>query len=316
MVKKAGKKILVTGGAGYIGSVLVPELLKSGYRITVLDNFMYGQNSLLDCCADKDFNVVRGDTRDEAVLKPLLKNADYIIPLAALVGAPLCNKDKTGAVTVNRDAVGLIAKLASKEQRIIIPTTNSGYGIGQKGVYCTEESPLNPITLYGNVKMEAEKIVLERGNSISFRLATVFGTSPRMRIDLLVNDFTFRAVRDKFVIVFEGHFKRNYIHVRDVARVFIHAVENFSKMKNEAYNVGLSDANLSKLELCAKIKEEIPGFVYLESPVGEDPDKRDYVVSNEKIEKTGFKPVYSLEMGIRELIKGYKIISNNGYSNV
>jgi nucleoside-diphosphate-sugar epimerase len=219
-------------------------------------------------------------------------------------------------VTINRDAVASIAKLASKEQRIIIPTTNSGYGIGQKGVYCTEDSPLNPITLYGKVKMEAEKIILDRGNSISFRLATVFGSSPRMRIDLLVNDFVYRAVKDRFVVVFEGHFKRNYIHVRDVARAFIHAMNNFDKMKNEPYNVGLSEANLSKLELCAKIKEQVPDFVYLESSIGEDPDKRNYIVSNEKIEKTGFKPLYSLDFGIKELIKGYRIINNSIYGNV
>jgi len=316
MGKDAGKSVLVTGGAGYIGSTMVPELLRLGYKVTVLDIFMYDQNSLLNCCANENFNVVKGDVRDESVLKPLLKNADYIIPLAALVGAPLCNRDKIGAATINRDAVGLIAKLVSKEQRIIIPTTNSGYGIGQKGVYCTEETSLNPITLYGKVKMEAEKIVLDRGNSISFRLATVFGMSPRMRIDLLVNDFVYRAVKDKFVVIFEGHFKRNYIHVRDVARAFIHAMDNFDKMKNEPYNVGLSEANISKLELCAKIKEQIPDFVYLESPIGEDPDKRDYIVSNDKIEKTDFKPAHSIEMGIKELIKGYKIISNSKYGNI
>lgn len=314
--KSEKRNILVTGGAGYIGSILVPELLRKGHSVTVLDNFMYGQNSLLDCCVYGNFEVVRGDTRDEAILKPLLKTAEYIIPLAALVGAPLCNKDKVGAVTVNRDAIILITKLASKQQRIIIPTTNSGYGIGQKGVFCTEKSPLNPITLYGRVKMEAEKAVLERGNSISFRLATVFGMSPRMRIDLLVNDFTYRGVKDRFVVIFEGHFKRNYIHVRDVARAFIHAIDNFETMKNEPYNVGLTDANISKLELCVKIKEYIPDFVYLESEVGQDPDKRDYIVSNEKIEKTGFKPIYSLDTGIKELIKGYKIISNSVYSNV
>jgi len=308
--------VLVTGGAGYIGSVLVPELLRNGYKVTVLDNFMYRQNSLLECAANDNFDVIRGDARDESILKDILRKVDYIIPLAALVGAPLCSRDKIGAVTINRDAVASIAKLASKEQRIIIPTTNSGYGIGQKGVCCTEESPINPITLYGKVKMEAEKIILDRGNSISFRLATVFGMSPRMRIDLLVNDFTYRAVRDGFVVVFEGHFKRNYIHVRDVARVFMHAMDNFTKMKNEAYNVGLSEANISKLELCAKIKEQVADFVYLESPLGEDPDKRDYIVSNEKIEQTGFKPIHSLEMGIRELIKGYKILCNNAYGNV
>jgi nucleoside-diphosphate-sugar epimerase len=197
-----------------------------------------------------------------------------------------------------------------------MPTTNSGYGIGQKGVFCTEKTPLNPISLYGKAKVEAEKIILEKGNAISLRLATVFGMAPRMRIDLLVNDFTYRAVNDRFVVVFEGHFKRNYIHIRDVARVFIHAIDNFDKMKDEPYNVGLSEANLSKLELCQKIKDVLPDFVYLEAPIGEDPDKRDYIVSNEKIEATGFKPAYSLEFGIRELIKGYKIIVNSKYSNV
>lgn len=308
--------VLVTGGAGYLGSILVPELLKLGHSVTVLDNFMFQQNSLLECCAYENFDVVRGDARDENILKTLLQKVDYIIPLAALVGAPLCSRDKIGTITTIRDAVASVVKLSSKEQRIIIPTTNSGYGIGQKGVYCTEETPLKPISLYGKAKVEAEKIVLDKGNSISFRLATVFGMSPRMRIDLLVNDFTYRAVKDRFVVIFEGHFKRNYVHIRDVARAFIHAVDNFDTMKNEPYNVGLSDANLSKLELCVKIKEQVHDFVYLESPVGEDPDKRDYIVSNEKIEKTGFKPIFSLEMGIKELIKGYKIITNSRYSNI
>lgn len=308
--------ILVTGGAGYLGSVLVPELLKLGHKVTVLDTFMFGQSSLLECCAYPDFNVVRGDAREEDTLKSRLKNVDYIIPLAALVGAPLCSRDKIGTLTTNRDAIISLAKLASKEQRIIYPCTNSGYGIGQKDIYCTEETPLKPISLYGIAKVEAEKALLDRGNSISLRLATVFGMSPRMRIDLLVNDFTYMAVKDHFVVIFEGHFKRNYIHIRDVARAFIHAMDNFDSMKNEPYNVGLSDANLSKLELCAKIKEQVPDFVYLEAPIGEDPDKRDYIVSNEKIERTGFKPVYSLEMGIKELIKGYRIITNSKYSNV
>jgi len=311
-----GYNILVTGGAGYLGSILVPELLKSGHKVTVLDTFIFGQNSLLECCADDNFNVVRGDAREEDILKPLLQKNDYIIPLAALVGAPLCSRDRLGTVTTNRDAVALIAKLASKEQRIIYPCTNSGYGVGQKGIYCTEETPLKPISLYGIAKVEAEKALLDRGNSISLRLATVFGMSPRMRIDLLVNDFTHRAAKDRFVVVFEGHFKRNYIHIRDVARAFMHSMNNFESMKNEPYNVGLSDANLSKLELCAKIKEQIPDFVYLEAPIGEDPDKRDYIVSNEKIEGTGFKPKYSLEMGIKELIKGYRVITNSKYSNV
>lgn len=309
-------KILVTGGAGYIGSVLVPELLGLGYQVTVLDNFMYDQNSLLSCCNNDKFSVVRGDVRDEGVLKKLLKDIDIIIPLAALVGAPLCNSDKIGAVTINRDAVVSITKLSSKDQRIIIPITNSGYGIGQKDKYCTEETPLNPISLYGKTKVEAEKAVLERGNAISLRLATVFGASPRMRIDLLVNDFTYRAVKDRFIVIFEGHFKRNYIHICDVANAFIHCINNFEKMKDKPYNVGLSSANISKLELCQKIKEQLPNFVYMESKIGEDPDKRDYIVSNEKIEKTGFMPKYSLDDGIRELIKTYTIINNSIYGNI
>jgi nucleoside-diphosphate-sugar epimerase len=310
-----GFNILVTGGAGYIGSVLVPELLRLGHKVTVLDSFIFRQTTLLDCCVDEKFDVVRGDIRDEDILKPLIKKADYIIALAALVSAPFCNKDKVGAVTTNRDAIALIAKLASKEQRIIYPCTNSGYGIGQKDIYCTEETPMTPISLYGKTKVEGEKILLNRGNAISLRLATVFGMSPRMRLDLLVNDFTYRAVKDRFIIVFEGHFKRNYIHVRDVARAFVHSIDNFDKMKNEPYNVGLSSANLSKLELCVKIKEQVQDFVYLEAPIGEDPDKRDYIVSNEKIEKTGFKPAFTLDLGIRELIKGFRIIPNTKYTN-
>jgi len=310
------QRILVTGGAGYLGSILVPELLKLGHKVTVLDNFMYRQNSLLECCVNPDFNVVRADCRDESILKTILPNVDVIIPLAALVGAPLCNNDKIAAETINYGAVASITKLASPNQKIIIPTTNSGYGIGQKGIYCTEETPLNPITLYGKVKVQAEKAVLDRGNGVSLRLATVFGTAPRMRIDLLVNDFTYRAVKDRFIVIFEGHFKRNYIHIRDVARAFIHTLDNFETLKNTAYNVGLSSANISKLELCAKIKEYLPDFVYLESEVGEDPDKRDYIVSNEKIEKTGYMPKHSLDTGIQELIKGYKIINNSIYGNV
>ncbi|MBN1384027.1 MAG: NAD-dependent epimerase/dehydratase [Elusimicrobia bacterium] len=308
--------ILVTGGAGYIGSVLVPKLLELGNKVTVLDNFMYSQNSLAECCHYENFEIIRGDVRDEKLLKSALKNKDIIIPLAALVGAPLCNNDKTGAKTINTDAIKLIADSTDKNQKIIYPTTNSGYGIGQKGKYCTEETPLKPISLYGTTKTEAEKIILNRGNAVTFRLATAFGMSPRMRLDLLVNDFVYRAVNDRFIVIFEGHFKRNFIHIRDIARAFVHTIENFEKMKNECYNVGLSDANLSKLELCARIKKHLPDFVYLEATVGEDTDKRDYIVSNEKIEKTGFKPEFSLDTGIKELIKGYKIIKNCKYGNV
>jgi len=308
--------ILVTGGAGYLGSILVPELLAAGHRVTVLDNFMYQQNSLFSLCHLPNFAVVNGDARQEDVLKPLVKNADYVFPLAALVGAPLCKKDPIAASTTNRDAIATLGKLMSREQRMIIPITNSGYGVGEKGKYCDEGSPLRPVSLYGVVKVEAEKIALERESAISLRLATVFGMAPRMRIDLLVNDFVHRAVNDAAVVLFEAHFKRNFIHIRDVARAFMHGMTNFETMKGGPYNVGLSDANLSKAELCERIKKQLPKFVYLEAAVGEDPDKRDYIVSNSKIEATGFRPACSLDAGITELIKGYRMIRNTVYGNV
>jgi len=308
--------ILVTGGAGYLGSILVPALLERGHRVTVLDSFRFGQSPLNHVCSHPHFDVHRGDARDAELMRSLLKDTDVIIPLAALVGAPLCNADKTGAETVNRDAIIILTKLASRQQRILVPTTNSGYGIGEPGKFCTEEMPLRPISLYGRTKVEAEKAVLDRGNAISFRLATVFGMSPRMRVDLLVNDFVYRAVNDRAVVLFEAHFKRNYIHVRDVARAFLHGIENFTSMRDQAYNVGLSDANLSKAELCCRIKCHIPQFVFLEAPVGEDPDKRDYMVSNEKIERTGYRPAYSLDEGIAEMIKGFRMVRNTIHGNV
>jgi nucleoside-diphosphate-sugar epimerase len=309
-------KILITGGAGYIGSVLTPALLAAGHEVTVLDSFMFGQNSLADCCHYETFQVVRGDCRNEKLMTALLEDVDAIIPLAALVGAPLCSRDQIGTKTINQDAVEMLCRLARPEQKILMPVTNSGYGIGEAGKFCTEESPLRPISLYGTTKVAAEKAVLERGNSITFRLATVFGMSPRMRVDLLVNDFVYRAVYDRAVVIFEGHFKRNYIHIRDVAKVFLHGLDNFETMKGRAYNVGLEDANLSKLELCAEIQKYLPNFVYLEAPIGEDPDKRDYIVSNQRILATGFTPDWSLGRGIRELIKGYTILRNSVYSNV
>lgn len=308
--------ILVTGGAGYLGSIMVPALLDAGYRVTVLDNFMFKQNPLAHVCANPDFDVVRGDARDEALIKSLLGDVDVVIPLAALVGAPLCNNDQVGTVTINRDSVIMLTKQLSVDQRILMPITNSGYGIGEKGKFCTEETPLRPISLYGTTKVEAEAAALERGNAISFRLATVFGMAPRFRLDLLVNDFVYRAVNDRAVVLFEADFKRNYIHIRDVANVFLHGLANFDTMKNEPYNVGLSDANLSKRELCEKIHEHVPSFVFMEAPIGEDPDKRDYIVSNEKIEATGFMPQHSLDDGIRELIKGYTMVKNSMYGNV
>lgn len=310
------RNILVTGGAGYLGSTMVPELLNAGHKVTVLDNFMFGQNSLAHVCHHPNFSVVRGDIRVEATMRPLMKGADVIIPLAALVGAPLCSKDPVGATTTNHDAITLMLKLLSKDQIVLMPTTNSAYGTGDENNFCTEESPLRPISQYAIEKVGIEKELMQHPNFVSFRLATVFGMSPRMRIDLLVNDFTYRAVYDRFVVLFESQFKRNYIHVRDVMRVFLHAIQNYDKMKGQIYNVGLSDANVSKKELCQAIQRRLPEFVFLEAPVGKDPDQRNYIVSNAKIEATGFKPMYSLDFGIQELIKGYSMIRNTRYGNV
>lgn len=309
-------EIFVTGGAGYIGSILVPELLKMGHNITVLDNFMYKQSSLLGCCANENFQVINGDCRDEELLKKLVSGKDYIIPLGALVGFPLCDKDKIAATTTNLDAVKKILEIRNPDQHVIFPCTNSGYGLGQGQEYCTEESPISPISLYGKTKMAAEKAVLEAGNSVAFRFATLFGASPRMRTDLLVNDFVYRAVYDRSAIIFEGHFMRNYLHVRDAARAFVFAMEHFDEMKGQTFNCGLSNANLSKLELCAVIKKYVPNFTYLEADIDADPDKRNYLVSNEKIESLGFKPAYSLDDGIKELIKVYTMIKNSSYGNV
>jgi nucleoside-diphosphate-sugar epimerase len=308
-------KILITGGAGYLGSILVPHLLNLGHEVTVLDSLIYGQAPLLDRCIDPKFEFVYGDARDEDVLHRLVAKADCIVPLAALVGAPACQRDAIGAKSVNRDAVRLIARLRAKEQRVLFPTTNSGYGIGQEGIACTEDTPLRPISLYGTTKVEAEKLLLDSGEAVTFRLATVFGASPRMRLDLLVNDFVYRAVNDRAVVLFEAHFKRNYIHIRDVARVFSHGMDNYEAMKGRPFNVGLSDANLSKLELCEKIQKHMPEFVFSESQIGEDPDKRNYIVSNSRIEGTGWRPAYSLDNGIVELMKAYRIVRQRQYGN-
>ncbi len=310
-----GFNILVTGGAGYLGSILVPELLARGHHVTVLDNFMFRQNSLAQLCIDPHFSVVNGDVRSAEVVNPLLKKADIIIPLAALVGAPLCNKDPVGATTTNRDAIFSMLARLSPEQRVLMPTTNSAYGSGDENNFCDENSPLNPISHYAMEKVEVEKRLLAHGNAISYRLATVFGMAPRMRTDLLVNDFVYRAVYDRAVVLFESHFKRNYIHVRDVTRAFLHGIEHFDAMKGEIFNVGLSNANISKWELCEAIKKQLPSFVFVEAGEGKDPDQRNYIVSNQKIEKTGFEPAYSLDDGIAELMKGYVMIKNSCYGN-
>jgi nucleoside-diphosphate-sugar epimerase len=310
------EKILITGGAGYIGSILTPMLLNEGYDVTVLDMFYFNQATLLDSCINPNFHIIRGDCRNEETVKAAIEGKDYIIPLAALVGFPLCKQDEIAARTTNLEAIEMLLRLRKPEQRVIYPCTNSGYGVGEDGKFCTEDSPLNPISLYGVTKVEAEKAVLQAGNSLTFRFATVFGASPRMRTDLLVNDFVYRAVFDRTTVIFEGNFKRNYIHIRDAAGAFLWAMKHFDEMKGRPYNCGLSSANLSKLELCAKIKEHIPEFIYLEAPIGEDPDKRDYIVSNERLEGTGWRPKYNLDDGIEELKKVYTIIKNNMYSNI
>ena len=308
-------KVLVTGAAGYIGSILVPRLLNEGHEVIALDNFMYNQTSLMDVCYHDKLRIVRGDVRDKNLMGKLFKDVDAILPLACLTGAPLCAKDPDGAKAILYDAIIDMLKIISPSQRVIFPTTNSGYGVGEKGKHCTEETPLRPISLYGKLKVDAENAILDAGG-ITLRLATAFGVSPRMRLDLLVNDFTYRAVYDRFVILFEAHFNRNYIHVRDISKAFIHGLNNFDKMKKQPYNVGLSDANLTKLQLCQEIKKLVPEFYFVEATIGEDPDKRDYIVSNEKIEKTGFKPDVSLQKGLQELIKGYQVIKRNQYANI
>lgn len=309
-------RVLITGGAGYIGSVLSKSLLDHGFHVTVLDNFMYRPNSLLDCCPCDNFDVVRGDCRDERVIGDLLKDKEVIIPLAALVGAPLCANDQDGARSTNLEAIRLLCKLSSPSQMLLFPVTNSGYGIGEEGKFCTEDTPLRPISLYGETKVAAEKVILDRGNAISLRLATVFGASPRMRLDLLVNDFVYKAVHDRAVVIFEGHFKRNFIHVRDVVRAFLHSIEHFASMKDRPYNVGLEDANLSKVELCQLIQKVVPSFVFFEAAIGEDLDKRDYIVSNARILATGYRPEWSIDRGVRELVKCYTIVRSGQYSNV
>jgi nucleoside-diphosphate-sugar epimerase len=309
-------KILITGGAGYIGSILVPTLLAQGHEVTVIDNLLFRQAALLDCCALPSFRFIRGDARDDNLMRRELPKHDVIIPLAAIVGAPASDREPIATQQTNFDSINTMVKMLSTQQMVIYPTTNSGYGIGQEGKYCDEATPLKPISLYGKTKADAEKLLLDCGQAVTFRLATVFGAAPRMRMDLLVNDFVYRAVTDRFVVLFESHFKRNYIHIRDIANVFSFAVINYDRMKGEPYNVGLSAANLSKMELCQTIKEYLPDFHIFESEIGKDPDKRDYIVSNAKLESLGWRPQYSLNDGIKELIKAYGLITVNHFKNV
>ena len=308
-------KILVTGGCGYIGSVLVPELLKMGHTVFVVDNLMYNNPSLLFCAAEPNLEFIRGDARDEQLIKELVSKVDAVIPLAALVGAPLCKRDPISAETLNHGAISMLIKHISKSQMVIYPNTNSGYGTKSGAVICDEETPLEPISLYGRTKVQAEKELLETGNAVTLRLATVFGVSPRMRIDLLVNYFTWEAVVRHYLIIFEKDFKRNYIHIRDVADAFIHCIENYDKMKANAYNCGLDEANYSKAELAEIIKSKIPNLSIHYAEIGFDQDKRNYIVSNKKLRKAGFKARRTVQQGVDELIKAYKMIPKEYYSN-
>jgi len=308
--------VLVTGGAGYLGSVLCEHLLDTGYQVTVIDNLMYGQHSLFHFCANQAFDFVKGDVRDEDLVRQLVKDADILIPLAAIVGAQACDRDPWLARSVNLEAIRLLNRLRSPDQLVIFPTTNSGYGTQSGNLFCTEETPMEPISLYGQTKVEAEAELLDSRNTITLRLATVFGMSPRMRLDLLVNNFVYAAVTDGYIVIFEKDFKRNYIHIRDVADCFLHCIDNAERMVGRAYNVGLDEANLSKEELALKIKEYVPKFYIHFSEVGSDPDKRNYIVSNQRLLEAGFKAQRSLDEGIKELLKGYGMMGRAPFKNV
>jgi len=309
------ERVLVTGGAGYLGSVLCEHLLDAGYQVTAIDNLMFGQESLFHLCARPAFDFIRGDVRDEALMKKAILNADVILPLAAIVGAPACDRDPILTDAVNVGAIRTLLKYRSPKQLIVFPVTNSGYGTKSGDVFCTEETPLEPISQYGRTKMQAEAEVLATPNALTFRLATVFGLSPRLRIDLLVNHFVYTAVNDGYIVIFEKDFKRNFIHIRDVADAFLHAIKNRDRMVGKAYNAGLDAANISKAELAMKIKEHVPRFFVHFSEVGQDPDKRNYIVSNQRLREAGFEAKRSLDDGIKELIKGYRLL-RRPYGNV
>jgi nucleoside-diphosphate-sugar epimerase len=309
-------RILVTGGAGYIGSILCEHLLDAGHRVTVVDNLIYGQHSLFHLCSNPDFNFVRGDARDEHLMKRLIKDADVLIPLAALLGAPVCDRDPWTAWSVNYEAVKLLNKLRSPAQLVVFATTNSGYGTQSGELECTEDTPLEPISIYGKTKVEAEKELLNSDNVISLRLATVFGMSPRMRLDLLVNTFVHEAVKRRYVVIFERHFKRNYVHIRDVADCMTYCIDHRKEMIGKPYNVGLDSANLSKEELALEIKKIVPDFYIHFSEIGSDPDKRNYIVSNARLARAGFVARRDLQQGIRELVKGFQVLGREPLSNI
>jgi nucleoside-diphosphate-sugar epimerase len=308
--------VLISGGAGYLGSILCEHLLKASHRVTAVDTLIHGEQNLFHLCAHPAFDFVHGDARDRSLMSQLVASADVIIPLAAIVGAPACNRDPFSAASTNLDAVKLIISLRSRDQLLIYPTTNSGYGTKSGDVFCTEDTPLEPISLYGRTKVDAEAAVLDAGNSITLRLATVFGMSPRMRLDLLVNHFVYTAVTARYLVVFEKDFKRNYIHIRDVADCFVHCVDNAESMIGRPYNAGLDSANLSKEELALKIKDRVPDFYIHFAPIGSDPDKRNYIVSNQRLREAGFEAKRSIDDGILELMKGYRLLGRSARKNV
>ena len=309
-------KILINGGAGYIGSVLIGHLLRAGHSVTVLDNLIFGQRSLFGYCSNPNFEFVFGDVRNSDTVRPLVAKADAVIHLAAVVGAPACDRDVEYATTLNFGSVETLSKLVSKDQKVIYPCTNSGYGTQSGDVFCTEETPLEPISVYGRTKADAEKLLLDTGNAVAFRLATVFGVSPRMRVDLLVNDFTYKAYKDGYLVLYESHFQRNFLGIEDVARGMMFALDNYDRIKGEPYNLGLDSANINKLQLAEKIKEHVPKLYIHEAAVGTDPDKRNYVVSNEKLRKAGFEATMTLDEGIAGLLKAYKMFGRSEFGNV
>ena len=309
------RRVLVTGAAGYLGSILCEHLLDAGYEVSAVDNLMYGAASLFHLCANPRFTFERGDARDQALMKKLAKDADIMVPLAAIVGAPACDKDPVLTTSVNLDAVVDLNAIRRPDQRMIYLNTNSGYGISSGNVHCTEDSPLEPISLYGRTKVDAEKAVLGSPNAVVLRLATVFGASPRMRLDLLVNHFTYAAVTDGFLVIFEKDFKRNFIHIRDVADCILYAIDS-DKMTGRVFNLGLDTANLSKEELALKVKAHVPGFYLHFGAIGTDPDKRNYIVSNQRLRDAGFEAKRSIDDGIVELLKAYRTLGRGVFKNV
>jgi nucleoside-diphosphate-sugar epimerase len=308
-------RILVTGGAGYLGSVLVPALLEQGHTVRVLDALRHEPGTLLSCFAYHTFSFVRGDVREAETLKRALDGVEAIIPLAALVGMPICKRQPREAREVNFEAIALLNELRAPEQRVLFPNSNSGYGTKSGEVYCTEDSPLEPISLYGQTKVEAERLLLAAPNTLAFRFATLFGVSPRVRLDLLVNDFAYRARRDRYLVLYEKDYKRNYLHIHDAARCFVHALEHWDEMVGRVYNAGLEEANLSKLELALLIKQFLPDLVIYEEGIGRDPDQRNYVVSNARLYATGYRPIWTLEQGIRQLLSAYEMLPPEPWRN-